>query len=53
MALYEARWGAVLTFLKALIPMVPTLAATFDVKKFEDGVDLDGVYVFECNGSSR
>jgi len=41
-SLYEARWGAVLEFLRKISPLLPTLASTFDAKKFKAGVDSEG-----------
>ncbi len=40
--LYEARWGAVMDFLKFLTPLLPVLAASYDGSRFKSGVDFTG-----------
>ncbi len=50
-SLYEARWGAVLEFLKDMFPLLPVLAAGFDSEKFKRGVDFEGSHGDDSSSS--
>ena len=52
-SLYEARWREVCAFLRHLVPLLPTLCATWDPQKFKSGRSGDAGIEQPCQEQAR